>query len=212
VSRALKHDIPGPDRRVALEALGDPDRLFPPELPRPLRLVVELGFGRGEFLMELARRDPGCAFLGVELSFKRCLKMARRLARVDSSNVRIVEGRAEEVVALLPRASVAACWINYPDPWPKKRHQRRRLLQRGFVHELALRLAPGAVLNVATDHAEYAGHVDAVLAAEPLLRNLFAPDAFRREVEERMPTAYELEWRAEGRPLHYFSYGRRAAG
>jgi tRNA (guanine-N7-)-methyltransferase len=126
--------------------------------------------------------------------------------------VRLLCAQAERVVAeLLSPASVAEFWINYPDPWPKKRHHKRRLLQAPFVTALAERLVPGGLLHVATDHAEYAEEIAQLLAAEPRLENLFAPAAFVREVPGRMATAYELEWRAEGRPLHFFDYRRREA-
>jgi tRNA (guanine-N7-)-methyltransferase len=212
VARRLKHDIPGPDRRVApdeLRARGA-RAAFAPDLGPDAPLVVELGFGRGEFLLELAAREPETAHLGVEVSHKRVLKVARRLARTQLRNVRLVEARAEAVVGeCLAPASVRAFWVNFPDPWPKKRHQRRRLLQPPLVRELALRLAPGGELHAATDHVEYAEAIDAVLRAEPLLENAAAPAPWLREVPGRKPTAYELEWRAEGRALHFFEYRRR---
>jgi tRNA (guanine-N7-)-methyltransferase len=212
VGRALKHDIPGPDRRVDPEEVREKGwaALFAQDLAAPFALVVELGFGRGEFLLDLAARAPGVAHVGVEVSHKRVLKLARRLARLPLGNVRLVCATAELAVReLLASASVTACWINFPDPWPKKRHHRRRLIQAPFVRALAERLAPGGELHVATDHVEYAEQVAAVLAAEPRLENLFAPAPFVSEVPGRMRTAYELEWRAEGRPLHFFDYRRR---
>ena len=210
MARRLRTDIPGPDWRVAPAALRDPgpERLYPARLPRPLALVVDVGFGRGELLLELAGSAPERAYLGIEHSMKRVLKMARRLAKTEIDNVRLVQAGAEAVVAELAPASVAAFWVNFPDPWPKKRHHRRRLLQAGFVRALALRLAPGGSLEVATDHEEYAEWIHAVLAAEELLANRCAPLPFRREPPERPATAYELEWRAQGRPAHYFSYLR----
>jgi tRNA (guanine-N7-)-methyltransferase len=214
MARHLKYDIPGPDRRASFEDLRDAGVLaaFAPDLPAPDALVVELGFGRGEFLWSLAAEAPGCAFLGVEYSGKRVLKMARRLAKGGPANVRILEGRAEDAVReLLAPASVATIWVNFPDPWPKARHHRRRMLQPGFVRELALRLVPGGALEVATDDVPYAEWIDAALAGEPLLENRLAPEAFAREVPGRKATAYELEWRAEGRPLHFFRYRRRTS-
>ena len=118
MSRALKYDIPGVDWRVDPERLRDEglaDLLFA-GCRRPC-LVVEIGFGRGEFLIEQARNDTDTAYLGIEISHKRCLKMARRLARTELTNVRLVEMRAERVVGeLLPWNSVSCFWINCPDP------------------------------------------------------------------------------------------------
>lgn len=213
MARRLKYDIPGPDRRVSPDEVREKgwEAIFGPDAAAPLRLVVEVGFGRGEFLMHLARQEPGTAFVGVEVSFKRVLKMARRLARSEIPNVRLVEATGEEVIRdLLADGSVAAFWINFPDPWPKKRHHRRRLVQPALVSGLARRLAPGGELQVATDHEEYAEAIDAVLASEPLLENALAPERFLRDVPGRLPTAYELEWRAEGRKLHFWTYRRRA--
>jgi tRNA (guanine-N7-)-methyltransferase len=212
VSRRLVLDIPGPDWRVAADDLRARgwDAIFAPDLGSEAPRVVELGFGRGEFLMDLAANAPHEAHLGVELSRKRVLKMARRLARTALRNVRLVEGRAEVVVReCLGGGSVRAFWVNFPDPWPKKRHQRRRLLQPDLVRELALRLVPGGELHVATDHVGYAEAVDATLSGEPLLENAAAPARWLAEVPGRKPTAYELEWRAEGRPLRFFEYRRR---
>jgi len=211
MSRALKRDIPGVDWRVDEETLREQglDGAFGRGSGAPRPLVLEIGFGRGEFLIDLATNDPGSDFLGVEISGKRVLKLARRIARTELANVRLVHGKAERIVTdLLPEASLAHCWINFPDPWPKKRHHRRRLVDPRFVERITARLAPGGELHLATDHVEYAEVMDAALAAEPRLENEFAPDRFHRDVPGRKPTAYELAWRAEGRECHFFAYRR----
>lgn len=211
MSRRLKYDLSGPDWRVSLEdvrAKGWP-ALFAPALGPPLRMVLEIGFGRGEFLLELAAGAPDVAHVGVEISWKRVLKLARRLARSELVNVRLVHGTGQELVAAIAPASLEAVWINFPDPWPKKRHHRRRLVQRPLVAALAERLVPGGLLHVATDDVRYAEHIDAVLAQEPRLENAWAPARWLAEVPGRPATAYEQAWRAEGRPLHFWAYRRR---
>jgi len=213
VPRTLKRDIPGADWRISEEdvrAKGWP-ALFGEDVDLRQPLVVEVGFGRGEFLMDLALASPATPHIGVEYSAKRVLKMARRLARAQIRNVRLLDATGEGVVRdLLAPSSVQAFWINFPDPWPKKRHHRRRLLQPALVHGLALRLAPGGMLHVATDHEGYAESIDAALAGEPLLENVFMPAPFLRDVPGRLATAYEALWRAEGRPMHFWQYRRRA--
>jgi tRNA (guanine-N7-)-methyltransferase len=212
MSRALRYDIPGSDWRVELPELVESGwrAAFGDDVPPDAPLVVEIGFGRGEFLMDLAAARPDTAFLGIEYSFKRTLKLARRLARTPLRNVRLVEARGEAVLEeALPDASVRAFWINFPDPWPKKRHARRRLIQPELAALLARRLAPGGVLNLATDDPAYADWIDEVLSAEPGLVNAWAPEPWRRSVGDRKPTAYELMWRAEGRDFHFFRYVRR---
>jgi tRNA (guanine-N7-)-methyltransferase len=212
--RRLKLDIPGPDSRVTpgdVLAKGWAE-LFGAAPGAPLRMVLEIGFGRGEFLIDLAQRAPGVAHVGVEISRKRVLKQARRLAKTEIANVRLIHGTGEQAVAdLFGPASLEAVWINFSDPWPKKRHHRRRLVQAPLVAAVADRLVAGGTLHVATDDVPYAEHIDAVLAAEPRLENAFAPAPWLADVPGRMPTGYELEWRAEGRPLHFFAY-QRAGG
>ena len=211
MSRTLKHDIPGHDWRITADDVRAKrlEGIFAGEVAQSLPLVLEIGFGRGEFLLGLAEEARGRAFLGVEYSGKRVLKTARRLARTELRNVRLIRAAAEEVTReILPPGSLAAVWINFPDPWPKKRHHKRRLLQPGFVRELAHRLIAGGELHVATDHSAYAEFIAGVLAAEPLLENLAAPEPWLPDVTGRRPTSYELEWRAEGRPLHFFEYRR----
>jgi tRNA (guanine-N7-)-methyltransferase len=212
VSRRLKFDIPGPDLRVDKDQVREKgwEALFADDLSCPFPMVVEIGFGRGEFLRQLALERPQQAHVGVEVSFKRVLKMARRLARTEIRNIRLVEGTGQEMVReLLPESSVETFWINFSDPWPKKRHHRRRLIQPPFLRDLAVRLQPGGRVEIATDHQGYAGWIDQALAAEPLLMNLHAPRPFLREVPGRMRTAYQLEWLREGRPLYFWTYRRR---
>ncbi len=214
MSRRLRYDIPGPDRRVSIEDVQAKGwaELFAPDLQPPLRMVLEVGFGRGEFLQALAEAAPDVSHIGVEISWKRVLKLARRLARTELRNVRLVHGPGEAVVAAtIAPDSLEAVWINFSDPWPKERHHRRRLIQPALVAALAERLLPGGLLHVATDDVGYAEHIDAVLTAEPRLENHWAPARWLPEVPGRMQTAYEREWRAEGRPLHFWAYRCRSS-
>jgi tRNA (guanine-N7-)-methyltransferase len=211
MGRGLKYDIPGEDWRRGIDELVELGWAGTfPELPARARRVIEIGFGRGEFLLDLASKDPDAAFVGVEISFKRCLKMARRLARTGLRNVRLIEARGQVVIEqACPPRSLADVWVNFSDPWPKERHARRRLFQAPFAASVARVLAPGGMLHVATDDPAYARQIDALLRGEPDLENAFAPDAWRADVPGRPCTAYEEEWRAEGRPLHFFEYRRR---
>lgn len=210
MSRTLKTDIPGMDWRVGLDEVArrGPSALF--DVAPPPRLVLDVGFGRGEFLHALAEKDAGVGFLGLEYSRKRVLKMARRLALTELRNVRLVHAPAQLVFErAIPTASVHRCWINFPDPWPKKRHASRRLVQPAFIRDVARALETDGLLEVATDHLEYALWIDEVLAGEPMLENRHGT-GWAREAEGRPCTAYEAEWRAENRPLHFFTYVRRA--
>lgn len=212
MARVLKTDIPGTDWRVRCDEAREHGwpALFAGCVAEALPLVVDVGFGRGEFLMGLAEVHREQAFVGVEYSHKRVLKMARRLAKTEVVNVRLVEATAEALLReVLPDASVACFWVNFPDPWPKKRHAKRRLIQPDTAALFARRLVPGGLLRIATDHPEYAEWIHEVLSAERALANRYAPDPWRPGAPGRLPTAYELEWRALGRDFHFFEYVRR---
>jgi tRNA (guanine-N7-)-methyltransferase len=211
MTRRLKYEIPGADCRRSTVDLAERGwrGLFQPGFEPRGDPVLEIGFGRGEFLLDLAAKNPATPFIGIEVSFKRTLRMARKVARSGLENVRLIESRGEVVVGdLLGPESVGEIWINFSDPWPKDGHAHRRLLQPSFAHEAARCLVPSGVLHVATDCAPYAGQIDEVLAAEPLLENAFAPDPWRDDVPGRTWTGYEADWRAQGRPLHFFEYLR----
>ncbi len=170
-------------------------------------VVLEIGFGRAELILGLAQADPARGYLGVEVSRKRVAKAASRAERARIGNVRLVHANAEFLVErVLPPASICECWINFSDPWPKKRHFRRRLFQPEFVAQLSSVLEPGAPLHAATDHVGYAAWIDEVLAGAPGLENLCAPRPWSANAPARPVTAYEVEWLAEGRRIAYFEY------
>ena len=151
--------------RYGLEYTGKPldlADLFGREAP----VVLEIGFGNGDTLVEQAVATPGHDFLGIEVhepGVGHCLIRAR--AR-GVTNLRLVKHDAIEVLDnMIPSASLARINLYFPDPWPKKRHHKRRIVQRGFVELCASRLAAGGAMHIATDWANYAEHIDAVFAA-----------------------------------------------
>jgi tRNA (guanine-N7-)-methyltransferase len=175
----------------------------------PAPLVLEIGFGRAELLIDLATLNPERHYLGVEVSRKRAEKAARRIERLELPNAKVVQAPAEYLLErVLPRACIAECWINFPDPWPKKRHFRRRFFQPEAVARVAGVLEPGAVLHAATDHGGYAEWMADALASCDQLENLHAPARWSEKRPERRLTGYEAEWLAEGRQIAYFDYRR----
>ncbi len=174
-------------------------------------IVLELGFGRAELIMQLAAADPARGYLGVEVSRKRVEKAARKVARRGLPNLRLVHAPAEYLLErVLPPACTAECWINFPDPWPKKRHFKRRLFQPPFMVLLARVLEPGAPLHAATDHMGYAEWIAELLGGSPDFENPNAPTRWTDRSPPRRETSYEAEWRAQGRAIAYFEYRRRA--
>lgn len=177
----------------------------------PPPVVLEIGFGRADLILELARSQPERCFLGVEVSRKRVEKSARRVTGAGLTNVKLVHAPAEYLLErVLPEASIAECWINCPDPWPKKRHHRRRLVTGEFVRRLSRVLQADAVLHISTDHRGYAAWIHEVLSKAVGFRSLHAPAPMSHVPPERPETAYESEWIAEGRSIVYFDYQREA--
>ncbi len=134
--------------------------------------------------------------------------LLKRVAELGLTNVRVVHHDAVEALAtMIPLASLAGVHIFFPDPWPKKRHHKRRLLTPGFVRELALRLAAGGRFHVATDWEEYAQEILATLAAEPLLEN--TASGFAPRPDYRPLTKFELRGLKLGHGVRDLVFSRR---
>ena len=146
---------------------------------REAPVVAEVGFGMGETTATIARENPGIDYLAIEVHGPGVGSLLKRLDAEAIANVRVVQHDAVEVMRdMVPEGSLAAIHVFFPDPWPKKRHHKRRLLQPAFVGLAATRLAPGGIMHVATDWQEYAQQVLEAMRGSPLLENTardFAP-------------------------------------
>jgi tRNA (guanine-N7-)-methyltransferase len=141
--------------------------------------VVEIGFGMGETTATIAAAHPDTDYLGIEVHTPGVGNLLKLLDAGKLTNVRVIRHDAVEVLReMIPPDSLAGAHVFFPDPWPKKRHHKRRLIQPPLVALLASRLAPGGYLHLATDWEEYAQQMLEVLRAEPMLENTatdFAP-------------------------------------
>lgn len=146
---------------------------------REAPLILEIGFGMGETTQQIAQARPDENFLGVEVFNAGVGALLKRIAEHQIDNIRIIQHDAVEVLRdMVAPDSLAGVHIYFPDPWPKTRHHKRRLIQAPLVSLLASRLAPGGYLHCATDWEHYAQQMLEVLSGEPLLRNRcegFAP-------------------------------------
>lgn len=140
---------------------------------------MEIGCGMGETTAHIASAHPQNNYIGIEVHTPGVGSLLKEIALRELGNLRVIQHDAVEVVRdMIPADSLAGIHVFFPDPWPKKRHHKRRLLQTPFVHELARRLAPGGYFHCATDWEEYGQQMLEVLSAEPLLENTaqdFAP-------------------------------------
>ena len=140
------------------------------------KVVLDVGFGMGESVLHLAALEPDTLIVGLEVHERGIGQLLAALLDAPASdggslaNVRVLQHDAAEVVRALPAEPVLAEFrLFFPDPWPKSRHHKRRLVQPAVVHELALRMKQGGRVYCATDWRNYADHMAEVLAAEPLL-------------------------------------------
>ena len=163
---------------------------FPEIFGRAAPTVVEIGSGMGETTARIARENPDVDYLAIEVHAPGVGSLLRQVEESGVANVRVVQHDAVEVMRdMVPERSLAGIHVFFPDPWPKKRHHKRRLIQPAFAQLAAERLASGGYLHVATDWQEYAEHVLAVLSQTPDLRN--TADAFAPRPATRPETKFE---------------------
>jgi tRNA (guanine-N7-)-methyltransferase len=157
--------------RFGLPPRGEPLD-FAAVFGRTAPVIAEVGFGMGETTAQIAAQNPGIDYLAIEVHAPGVGSLLKQIGAGELANIRIVQHDAVEVMRdMVPPDSLAAIHVFFPDPWPKKRHHKRRLLQPAFVELAASRLAVGGLLHVATDWQEYAEQVLEVLGATPALAN-----------------------------------------
>ena len=173
----------------------DLDSIFGRRAPR----VLEIGFGNGENLAALAQAHPDRDYLGIEVHRPGVGRLLRAADASGLTNVRVLCHDAVEFLERqLPSHSLDAVLILFPDPWPKKRHHKRRLIQPAFVELVADRLKPGGILRLATDWAPYAAQMLEVLSACPALENLSATETQMASGGDRIATRFEKRGRRLG--------------
>lgn len=186
----------------------DPVALFGRHAP----LRLEVGFGHGRFLSQMAAAHPEEDFLGVEAKDLRTTKTAHKSLQLAAHNVRLFTDEAHHFVRFrLPAACLHRCYVLFSDPWPRQRHRRRRLINRSFLLDLAHACAPGARLVIATDTHNYAMLILAHLSTLPgLWHNRYRPAGYRFDIPTRFPTIFEQVKKAEGHRIAYLLLERSA--
>jgi tRNA (guanine-N7-)-methyltransferase len=180
--------------------VGESGRLRLVELfGRDAKRVLDIGFGDGEALVTNALNNPAVDYLGIEVHEPGIGHLLLLLEQAAVTNVRVVARDATEVLPQrIDDASFDAVDLFFPDPWPKKRHHKRRLVQPPFVAEIARVLKPGGLLHVATDWADYARHTQEVLAESANLAAVAAADLCHNPLALRPPTKFERRGRRLG--------------
>jgi len=202
-TRALKELLP----RYSVPA-GSTD--LPALFRRNAPVTLEIGFGDGHNLAELARRHPERDYLGCEVHRPGVGRLLMTLEAEGLGNVRVIPDDAVLVLKeRLPDGCLDAVLIYFPDPWPKKRHHKRRLLQPEFAALLARKLKPGGRLHLATDWEDYARHALAVLAAASEFQNAAISGHYVPRPEERPETKFERRGLKLGHGVYDLVFLRR---
>ena len=176
---------------------------------RSAPLVCEISCGTGTSTLAMAAAEPDIDVIAVEVYRRGLAQLLSAIDRAGITNIRLIRGDAVDVLGdLLAPASLTGVRVFFPDPWPKSRHHKRRLLQPATVAMIADRLRPGGILHAATDHAGYAEQIAEVGDAEPLLRRVSDADALPISVH-RPITKYETKARQAGSAVTEFLWVRQ---
>ncbi|MCZ6913124.1 MAG: tRNA (guanosine(46)-N7)-methyltransferase TrmB [Rickettsia endosymbiont of Ixodes persulcatus] len=159
---------------------------------RPALITLEIGFGMGQNLLEQARRHPEKNFLGIEVHRPGIASVLLGIERLKLHNVKIIQGDAVEALnTCIPNKCLDNIQIFFPDPWPKRRHHKRRLIQLEFATLLQAKLKAGGQLQLATDWQDYAEHMLSVLGNTDGLKNQAGKNQFSSRLTQRSPTKFE---------------------
>ncbi|MEO1694328.1 MAG: tRNA (guanine(46)-N(7))-methyltransferase TrmB [Pseudomonadota bacterium] len=171
---------------------------------------LEIGFGGGEHLIWQARENPGVCLVGSEPFLDGFAKAITGIDTFALANVLLHDDDVRPLLRAMPKASIDRAFILFPDPWPKKRHHKRRLVARPLLDQLGRVMRPGAELRVATDIADYARAILlAALEHAEFAWDAAGPDDWRVRPNDWPPTRYEAKADRQGRPSSYFRFRRR---
>ncbi|HRD69062.1 MAG TPA: tRNA (guanosine(46)-N7)-methyltransferase TrmB [Legionella sp.] len=183
---------------------------FAREFKRTADTVVEIGFGMGTSLATMAQQNPNINYIGIEVHKAGVGSLVADLHDHQIANVRVVAHDAVEVFQnQLADNSLAGVQIFFPDPWHKKRHHKRRLIQKEFISLLVKKIKPGGFIHCATDWQEYAEHILEVLESEPVLENQQAPGDYSPKPASRPLTKFEQRGERLGHGVWDLIYNKK---
>ncbi len=152
---------------------------------RQAPLTVEIGFGMGDSLLTMAVADPGRNYLGIEVHWPGIGHLLQGIQKESLDNLRLVHADSVDVLQGMPAESVDLLQVFFPDPWPKKKHRKRRLINEGFLNLAAVVLAPAGRLHIATDWLDYAEEIGSLLKRHPSFLATDAPVRPETKYEKR---------------------------
>ena len=170
-------------------------------------LALEIGCGVGDFIVPMAILHPNLNFIALDFYNKGCIKTCKRIDKSGVTNVRVLRAEARTFIeACIPETALHMVIVNCPDPWPKLRHRKRRLINSGFVGYLSQYMRPRADFYFTTDFADYGLDVAECMAVQPGFVNQLAPDTFRHTLEEYPVSKYMRRFLDMGQPIYYIHY------
>ncbi len=182
-----------------------------PAIPKPFaseHLIVEIGPGRGDFLFHLARLHSQAVVVGIEVKPRRVEKIIARLEKQGLTNVRMILADVRDVLPLFfHQENVDEIHIQFPDPWPKRRHSKHRAVQDALLLDCLRALKVNGTISFVTDHGPYAEEVAKRFREIPAYESVYSP-VIITEKPDAFPTFFAQKWIAMGRTIHYQLYRR----
>ncbi len=181
----------------------DWSQIFPNDYP----LKLEIGFGIGDFLVHQAWQDPESNFVGIERLKKYVYKAKKKADFNELVNLCLIHGEVISIISkIFGKKKLREVYINFPDPWPKRRHRFRRLIQPLFLDKLSDALEDKGLVNLATDVPDYAWQMFHCFQNHNSFENLFLEKPFVYSIEGRFPTKYERDYQSQGKTIYYLLF------
>lgn len=175
--------------------------------PQTQPIKVEYCSGNGAWVIEKAKREPHVNWVAVEMDFERVKKIWSKLKNLNLTNLLIVSGEAFTATRhYFPEKSVSEVFVNFPDPWPKRKHSKKRIFHKLFIRELIRVLKPEGMITVVTDDAEYSERIITTFQKEPELISSYSAPYYTTELEGYGSSFFEELWRSKGKSIRYHSF------
>ena len=169
--------------------------------------VLEIGFGDGDFLIDMAERHPKKNYLGLEIKTKRFKIAVKRSRNYENENLKFLHMNANIAVEeIFIENTFSQVYINFPDPWPKDKHHKHRIINPDFLGNLSKIMKEDGILEIASDHKDYIEHAFDVFKDITFFTSMYPQPGYVNDIPNRPYTKYEREFREEGREIFYLMF------
>lgn len=173
-------------------------------------LALEIGFGDGDFLIQMAKERPDLNYIGIEIKRSRFKTAVNNLLKQEISNVKLLHMDAPIALdEVFKPSTFIEAYINFPDPWPKDRHKKHRIINNPFLDKLSIIMKPRGLLEIASDHRDYIEDMLTVFNQNSRFKNSFKSPGYTNKLTNRPLTKYEIEYRMGGREIFYLRYANQ---